>query len=75
MYVIKNVKHGIPIRMIILNPVNRDRLKTLSYICIFTVIVGIIYQAITEDGYVGPAAFTMGLFLGLFGCKGCQGFG
>ena len=52
--------------MIILNPVNRDRLKTLIYICIFTVIVGIIYQAITEDGYVGPAAFTMGLFLGLF---------
>jgi adenylate cyclase len=34
-------------------------------ICLFTIVVGMIYQAITEDGYIGPAAITMGLFLGL----------
>jgi adenylate cyclase len=51
--------------MTLLNPLNRNKLKTLGIICVFTIIVGIIYQAITEDGYVGPAAFTMGLFLGL----------
>jgi len=51
--------------MSLLNPLNRDKLKILSIICIFTIIIGIIYQAITEDGYIGPAAFSMGLFLGL----------
>ena len=51
--------------MSFLNPLYRNKLKTLGIICIFTTIVGIIYQAITEQGYVGPAAFSMGLFLGL----------
>ena len=51
--------------MISLNPIIKYRIKTLGFICLFTIIVGIIYQSITEDGYVGPAAFTMGLFLGL----------
>jgi hypothetical protein len=31
--------------MPVLNPLNRSRLKILVYICIFTIIVGIIIQA------------------------------
>lgn len=47
-----------------LQPLILRKLKILGLICIFTVIVGMIYQLV-DEGFIGSAGIMVGLFLGL----------
>ena len=48
----------------IVQPLLVRKLKILGLVCIFTAIVGIIFQRIS-DGFIGSAGLIVGLFLGL----------